>query len=274
MTSLQKVVKYLALALAIFLCVTIIGSICTAIASFGFLLNHKELSVTASESESYALTESAGTLRIDLNAAQMTVRAGEGFHVESTIPDLIVEEKDGCLTITEPDSVKIYRSDNVTVDVTIPEGIVFETADIDTGAGKVDIDALAADEIQLDLGAGMVTIGSLIANERAQINGGAGKVEILNGELHDLDLNIAVGKLDMTARLTGSCDVDSGIGQTTLFLLGTQDDYEIHFDKGIGSATLDGVPMADDAVYGDGDTEIDIDGGVGQLVIRFPSANA
>ena len=41
------------------------------------------------------------------------------------------------------------------------------------------------------------------------------------------------------------------------------------FDKGAGKATLDGVKMSDDVVYGDGENSIEIDGGVGDMKIEF-----
>lgn len=37
----------------------------------------------------------------------------------------------------------------------------------------------------------------------------------------------------------------------------------------MGKATLDGVKMSDDVVYGDGENTIKIDGGVGELKIGF-----
>ena len=40
-------------------------------------------------------------------------------------------------------------------------------------------------------------------------------------------------------------------------------------DKGVGKATLDGAKMSDDVVYGDGETSIEIDGGVGAMKIKF-----
>ena len=40
-------------------------------------------------------------------------------------------------------------------------------------------------------------------------------------------------------------------------------------DKGIGEATLDGIKMGDDSVYGAGNNTIEIDGGVGELKIIF-----
>ena len=43
----------------------------------------------------------------------------------------------------------------------------------------------------------------------------------------------------------------------------------ITLDKGVGTATLDGVKMTGGAVYGDGETFIGIDGGIGEIRVGF-----
>lgn len=60
-----------------------------------------------------------------------------------------------------------------------------------------------------------------------------------------------------------------GIGETSLVLVGTDNDYKIELDKGIGEAWLDGKKMSDDSFYGSGSRRIEIDGGVGELNISF-----
>lgn len=133
----------------------------------------------------------------------------------------------------------------------------------------MEIDTLLAGKLSLELGAGEVSIGKLVADTSAKINGGAGEIHIGGGELANLDLNIGVGEATLESRLTGDCTIDHGVGELNLTLTGTADDYRISLDKGVGTATLDGVKMSDDTVYGDGETSIEIDGGVGDMKIRF-----
>ena len=59
------------------------------------------------------------------------------------------------------------------------------------------------------------------------------------------------------------------MGELNLTLTGTLDDYCITLDKGVGKATLDGKKMSDDVKYGNGETSIEIDGGVGAMKIEF-----
>ena len=88
-------------------------------------------------------------------------------------------------------------------------------------------------------------------------------------ELANLDLDIGVGEAELKSRLTGSCSIDYGVGELELTLAGTQEDYCITLDKGVGTATLDGVKMTGGAVYGDGETFIGIDGGIGEIRVGF-----
>lgn len=80
---------------------------------------------------------------------------------------------------------------------------------------------------------------------------------------------MGVGELNLTSELSGKSSIDYGVGETNLVLIGTADDYRIELDKGIGEATLDGIKMGDDSVYGAGNNTIEIDGGVGELKIIF-----
>ena len=80
---------------------------------------------------------------------------------------------------------------------------------------------------------------------------------------------MGVGKLTLKSRIEGKSDLDYGVGETDLILLGSKDDYKIELDKGVGEARLDGESMRDDSVYGSGENFIQIDGGIGEINIEF-----
>ena len=123
--------------------------------------------------------------------------------------------------------------------------------------------------MQLELGAGDVKISELIAKTSADIDGGAGRIEISSGAMHDLSLSMGVGELDLASALSGDADLDYGIGKATLTLIGKADDYRISVEKGIGAVTVDGKAAKDDGVYGNGSSEVDIDGGIGKIDVLF-----
>lgn len=274
MTSWQKTVKYIAMAFAIFLAVSIIGSILGALAGIDFLLGDDK-QPTAGEMKTYEISGEIRELDIDIGAADFEIKPGDTFRVESNLNNLTVQERSGRLVISEKTQFggKIqfgvtYTGETV-LDLYIPAGTVFEKADITTGAGVVSISELTAETLKLELGAGKVDIKNLTATRRAEIDGGAGELNILSGNLSDLDLDLGVGELNFSAGLSGECDFDCGVGAANITLPGSEDDYTIQIDKGLGDAFIGNVQVVNGKKYGSGPVELDVDGGVGKIKINF-----
>ena len=150
----------------------------------------------------------------------------------------------------------------------IPKELVFETVDIDTGAGTVDIETLRTDNLILNLGAGETTIKNIISN-KTKIDTGAGKLRIKSGNINDLDFDMGVGETDITAKLTGTNKIDTGIGNLKLQLLGDKQDYKFNISKGIGEVKIEDKSIIEDQTIGDGKNNIIISGGVGQIKVGF-----
>lgn len=273
MTSWQKTVKYAAMAFAILLAVSIIGSILGAVAGVDLLLGDKQPAV--GEMKTYEVGGEIRALDIDIGAAAFTIKSGDTLRVESNLKNLTVQERGGRLIISEKTQFggKIHFGVTYTgeaaLDLYLPAGIVFETADITTGAGLVSIDNLTAETLNLELGAGKVDIQNLTATRQAEIDGGAGELSILGGTLADLDLNLGVGELHFSAGLSGECEFDCGVGAANITLPGSQEDYTIRIDKGLGDALIDGESVRGDQKYGSGAVELDVEGGVGRISISF-----
>lgn len=267
MTTFQKVVKYCAVAFALFLIVSIIAGICGAVRTVSLLLDGN--TNAAGEMRTFTVGSDIESLEIDIGAADLKIVSGDEFSLESNHKYLKVKEKNGTLVISEERKSLITTYDGVSAVLTVPKDFEFKKAEISAGAGKLTVDTLTANTVDLDLGAGAAEIGCLNVPGDGEIDGGTGKLVIRDGELNNTDMDIGVGKLELTGRLTGDCSMDYGVGGAQLVLLGNKDDYQIRIDKGLGSATLDGEKLNDDSVFGDGENRIDIDGGVGAVDIRF-----
>ena len=267
MTPFQRIIKYLAVAFALFLVISIFSGIFGALGLVSGLVG----SEPAGETRSYPVTGEIENLDLEISAAALKIIPGDRFSVESNHKYLTVMEEKGVLTVSEKRSNFGVSSGDVAVVMTIPEKYVFEGALISAGAGKVSIDTLSAKELTLELGAGATEIGTLEVKNHSSVSSGTGKLTIRDGELHDLSMEMGVGKLEFTGRMTGNCDVDFGIGGAELTLLGSRDEYQIELYKGIGEVTLNGKDMSDGGVYGTGENRIDIDGGVGSIRIQLES---
>lgn len=268
MNSVQKAIKYLAMAFAIFLSVSIIGGIITGLAGVSYILSGKSNEV-AGKMQEYSISEEISSLSLNLSGTNLKIKTADKFSVESNHSYISVSAKNGRLCINETKKLLGFYPKGVTVILNIPEGFVFDDAAIDTGAGRVEIDSLSADILKLSLGAGKAEIGNLTANFRADIDGGAGELNIYGGTLCNLKLDMGVGALTLKSRIEGQSCLNYGIGETKLTLLGSREDYQIEIDKGIGEAKIEGKSMRDDSVYGAGKNRIEIDGGIGTINIDF-----
>ena len=269
MTQLQKVIKYLAIALAVALIVGIVGAITTLSSGLFHLFSGKESA--AGEMKTYAVTGEVSSLYLQLGGAQLQIKTGPAFSVESNHKYISVKTEAGRLTVRETSNGFTYSPQGVTVTLYIPEGFCFDRAEVETGAGTVDIQELSADTLELSLGAGKAEIRNLYAFSRATVEGGAGELVIDGGQLCNLDLDMGVGRLTLKSRILGSSSLDYGIGDTRLILLGRTEEYRVEIDKGSGQARIEGRSVADDPVYGSGENRIHIEGGIGTMDVEFAS---
>ncbi len=224
--------------------------------------------VTTLEMKSYTVTSDIKSLYVNINAADITVKQGEAFSVESNLKYLTVSYKNGLLSIK--DTKKAFGNYNhAKLMITIPAGIVFENTELKTGAGRLVVETLAAQVLDCDFGAGEIRIDSLSAFSSADIDGGAGEITISAGRMNDLEFDMGVGRLNFTSMLTGKCDFDFGIGESNITLIGSEEDYTLDIERGIGNIQVNGITVADFGCSGNGQNKIKISGGIGAIHLEF-----
>jgi len=233
MTTAQKIIKYLAVAFAIFLIMTIISAILSVILALSGILGLKT-AVQNSSTELIATTfENAeiDTLNIDIAFTNLTIKQGEILKIETDNSNIDCKQKNQELHLEEKD-YKWFSYNNVEKELIlyIPEDLEFE---------------------------------------KVKINAGAGKVTILSGKINDLDFDMGVGEANITADLLGKSEINAGVGELNINLQGEKESYKIKADKGIGSIKIDGKEVSNGEVYGDGENYIEIDGGIGSINIYY-----
>ena len=177
MTTAQKVVKYLALALAIFLCISIIGGICAAAAGIIGAITGTGRDALG-EMQTYAVDGEISSLSVDISGAKVELKSSDSFSVKSNYNYISVSSENGKLSVRETKKPRPSIPDELIVTVNIPAGFVFDEATVKTGAGTVDIDGLAASVLTVSLGAGEASFKNLTATSRAHIEGGAGELTV------------------------------------------------------------------------------------------------
>lgn len=271
MTEFQKVIKYLAIALAAFLAVSIIGGALSLLGVLGGFFGDNALT---EDIKGYTVSSDISSIEVKINAADFVIKQGDSFFVESNLKYLKVEDNGGVLTIKETKKLRGVTYTDAVLTVYIPANTVFENANITTGAGRFTADCLSANTIKFDLGAGEVTVDTLIATSNIDINGGAGKISILGGTLHSLDLDMGIGQLNLTCALTGENDFDLGVGESNITVIGKKNDYKLDIEKGIGSITVNGTAVSNIKEQKKGKNSINISGGIGGINLNFKEAGA
>lgn len=270
MTELQRVIKYLAIAFAIVLAVSIVFGMIGAI---GMIFGLGRDDMLLEESVNINISQSITALNIDVEAAELSIVEGDSFSLSSNIKDLRVNEENGELSIVHKHKngikIGIHASKAGEIVLTVPSGVSFDKVEIDAGAGDINISSLVANTVSFDFGAGKVSINHIEVTDWADIDTGAGMLSIGDGSIKNLDLDLGVGKTVLKASLVGRSDIDCGVGATELKLLGNREDYTLIVNSGIGSISIDGDYANGNSTFGNGANVVNIDGGVGSIDITF-----
>ena len=276
MTSFQKIIKYGAIAFAIYLCLVIIGIILTTItAIFGVsigleILEDKNTAMITKWEQEYSNITS---MDIDLSICKLKIKKGDTLKVDvSNVSDEFKCQVEGSKLIIK--DRKVYsnffnREDiNPQVIIYLPEDIEFREVSIETGINETNIEFLKADMINLEMGVGKYQVDELYA-KYAKIKAGAGETNIENSEIEELKLEGGIGKLSLTSEITKTADVDCGAGKVEVNLIGDLEDYRVKASTGLGSFKVDGKKVSDKETIGDGEVTVKIDAGVGETIVQF-----
>lgn len=273
MTSLQKTIKYIAMAFAAFLTVSIFFGIFAVLGVFNLVekVGDKKADIQLGELKTYTVNDNVTDIEIDVAVAEFTVIPADSFYVESNIESITVKVNSDCLKID--DNSDGFNTSVLTeaavLNVYVPAGYSFGNVDIDTGAGGVCINSVTTNELELDLGAGEVEIKNVTSLDKTEISGGTGDVTVTDCKFYYADLSMGVGSFSFSGELLGNSSVDMGIGQADITLHGGKDSYCISISKGIGAAAVDGHSVKDNDIFGNGKNKIDISGGIGELNVAF-----
>ena len=275
MIKFQKVIKYIAIALAILLIFNIfrgilmvVGGI-VGVSKIGDVLEEDTNYELLEEPEVMLLDEDATEIEIEVATVNINIKQGEKFSFETNSKNMWITRENDTILIREKTKVgPLVHSTNLgEATIYIPKNVEIAKIKLETGAGNVNISDLNLQEVDFELGAGNVKLQNIISNNKCKIEGGAGKIEISDSEFKNMNLDLGVGNLDLNAKLIGNSSINCGVGQLNLNLIGNVEDYKIDVEKGIGTAKIKDDDIS--GTYSNGDNYIDIEGGVGAINIDF-----
>lgn len=273
MTTVQRIIKYLAIAFAIFLIVTIFTSVLAVINGLAGVLglrNEEKVNISAGEISGMDFeNKDIAILEIDIAYANLKIKNGDNLRAETNSNYIECIQDGNKLKIEEKDHKWFSNSNDSELCVYIPQDLEFEKIEINTGAGEINIEKLVTKKLSFELGAGETRINTLNVSDDADIGGGAGKITIESGVINNLEFDMGIGEANISAKLTGKNKINSGIGSLNINVNGNKEDYEITTSKGFGTIKIDNEEVADDEKIGNGSNSIDIDGGVGNIEMNF-----
>lgn len=272
MTTTQKIIKYLAIAFALFLVISIFSII--------FGLSREIISSINSDKKDSKLLEEYTTIsnnvnniesfKIDISNDNIEIKEGEKFEVKTNDPDVKFYHENSKVKIKTDKTFSWHLSNSSrgTIIIYLPNEFNISELDLNLGAGKIDIDKIFVETLLMDLGAGTMTAKEINVYEKATINGGAGNINIYSGTINNLNLKLGAGNASIQSDLTGSNTLTTGVGKLNLGLSRSKDNYKFDISKGLGNIILNDFDVSEDILIGDGETKIKISGAVGNIIIN------
>lgn len=272
MTTTQKIIKYLAIAFALYLVISIFSII--------FGLSREIISSINNDKKESKLLEEYTTIsnnvnniesfKIDISNDDIEIKEGEKFEVKTNNPDVKFYHENSIVKIKSDKTFSWHLSNSSrgTIIIYLPNEFNISELDLNLGAGKIDIDKIFVETLLMDLGAGTMTAKEINVYEKATINGGAGKINIYSGTINNLNLKLGAGNASIESDLTGSNTLTTGVGKLNLGLSRSKDNYKFDINKGLGNIILNDFDVSEDTLIGDGETKIKINGAVGNIIIN------
>lgn len=267
MKTTHKIIKYLAIAFAVMIIAGIASAVVSIAGGVGIGVGIGYIGSNTDPEKVFSGSEES-VLYIEIAASKVKISDGAELSGNTDNEYISVEVRGDKLVATEQKHSAI-KSNETYLDITVPADMVFDRIVIKTGAGVVEASTLRAKDLELELGAGEVTIGELVVFGEADIEGGAGEITVSGGDINNLDANLGVGEANIRAMLSGECDIEAGVGELKLTLLGNRDDYKIKVATGIGEFKLDNEKITGDKTVGNGSNSVEIDAGIGSVDVWF-----
>lgn len=290
MNSLQRLIKYCAVTLAVILAIGIIAFIVNVVIGIASFTSGRVTTRSHSFTRNYSSKEGSKlvdfegdfdevkSLNIDSSTGELRIETGDTFRVEASnvLEGFEAEVKsNGELYVTDNRSgfhvfgfhINGINNPNSKITIYLPEDFYAGEVKIKSGAGALKIDRLSTEYLSISAGAGNINANNVIA-DKVKVEGGVGTINFEDVHFTDADLSCGVGTLNINGVMLGDNQLDCGVGSVHIDLTGDVSDYDFDIDSGVGSIRVNGEKVRDNELRNRSAANfIEIDGGVGDVTI-------
>lgn len=226
MNTAQRVIKYLAMAFAIFLIVSIFSGIVYGV--LGIVTAGKLVGDNSTVATKCVDNEENFCLEIALSISNLEVKKGEKLSVETKNEKVEVIQDDHKLIITEKGRHIFERYNDREVVLFVPEDMEFNKVGISGGVGSIYVENLRTKDLEMALGIGKTEVASLEV-ENAKISTGIGEVSVglkSKAEAYTIKTEKGIGDISLNGKSISDYSVN-GNG-----------DKKVEIDGGIGAIKI------------------------------------
>ena len=219
-------------------------------------------------------------IEIDVSSVKLEVRRGGDklSVVGENMPEETVYGTEGdTFRVKDKTKMIVFLNSNILrwfsdveeakLTITVPDKM-FDKVEFDLGVGEANVSGINAKEMEIDSGTGSFTGKDLNISGTLDIDSGTGEVKLENCNVGKLDIDSGVGALSFSGKVTDGLDADCGVGETDITIYGNYNDYDVDADAGIGKVNIE---KGDTSHSGSGKIPVKVDGGIGEVNIRFVS---
>lgn len=278
MNTTQKIIKGLAIALAVFIIFNILVAIISfvgAISGITYISNllAPQDTININYDEVFDINK-VKRLEIESGIANVNIIQSDILRVEA----LNVTDRFYCniqgdkLVIKEEDKKLLNFGENsqedTVINLYIPEGTTFNDVELELGVGNCNVEYISSNNVDITSEVGNTKIEYLASLNKCDIELGIGEFEIVESKINNLEFESGMGNYILNSSISGVAKIESGIGNGKINL----SDFDINnskiiIEKGIGNVNVNQQEFVNNQTYGNGKNNIDIKGGMGNIDI-------
>lgn len=280
MTGFQKFIKYAAIALGIYLSITIVLVLLGIARGLVGASRNNEIRDLVRDREQYQTEDITRTyenikkLEVNVEETELIIRNGDTFKIEGTnIPDRMEIEQDGNkLKVSDEEVSSSFPDENMVVTIYIPEDIKLDTIDLEINYVSADIQKLNATNLKLDIYNNYCEIDEIIA-DNVEFKNEEGNLDIYDAEIGRLLFDSESGVEDVSLDITENAEINLEYSYTDMNLIGTQEDYQINTKNQSGNIYIDGTTITSNSeTLGSGNAKVNLDNVHADIFISFREA--